>query len=82
MLSATSLGRSYHFSSSLSPLQLLFKKAWIPFTNMEYYDKTEFWEFPGDHPFLYTNVIFQDDDNYFWTQLPERSHLLDPANIE
>ena len=51
---------------------------------MKFHDKAETWEFGGGDPkFLHTNVIFQDGDNYFWTQLPKRGHLLkDPTSID
>jgi serine/threonine protein kinase len=52
---------------------------------MKYYDMAEIWEFGGGDPeFLYTNVIFRDGDDYFWSQQPKRDHLLedDPANID
>jgi hypothetical protein len=51
---------------------------------MKVYDKAETWEFGGGNPeFLHTNVIFQDSDNYFWTQLPKRGYLLkDPTSID
>lgn len=51
---------------------------------MKFYAKAETWEFGGGDPtFIHTNVIFQDGDNYFWSQLPKREHLLDdPASID
>ncbi|KAL3469909.1 hypothetical protein BJX99DRAFT_240409 [Aspergillus californicus] len=51
---------------------------------MKYHSMTERWDFEGSSPkFLYTHVIFQEGDEYFSAQLPDRfKHPKDLAVTE
>ncbi|KAJ5654638.1 hypothetical protein N7490_001641 [Penicillium lividum] len=47
---------------------------------MKYHSMSESWDRGAENKFLYTNLIFQDGDDYFTAQVPDR--VSNPAEID